>query len=370
MRTRRVFAFAPGVHQVTYGSSIRTLYLLAGLQESGFQVESFERDLFPRTAIRLALGNQSAALFASNTRLPLSLVQSNVMFFEGLPKGPITRMLLAWAKLSDRELVLDFCDDPVLQYRDLVGHDAPSFDRLISLREEFFELSSCVIFPSESFREHFLRSGAISKDRTSIVKNSADPSHFIPAPLPEQPIVGLVSGCSPGRGMETLAEASHLAREGVPDLQLTIATSPTSSSEREYLSQLRKSLSSSWISIREDVTYADVSPFLSGCYVCVVPHPDTVYMNMVLPIKLFDYMAASRPVIVSRCWEMSNVVREERCGLIYDHTVEDLARKLVKLISEKSLAESMGRRGRMAVEREYNWGERGSEVSRVIEGLS
>ena len=80
-------------------------------------------------------------------------------------------------------------------------------------------------------------------------------------------------------------------------------------------------------------------------------HHDPIRSN-----KLFEYMAAGIPVIASDLPEWRELICGLRCGLVVDpDDPEALAAAIEELITNPERAEEMGRRGRAAVERCFNW---------------
>ena len=72
--------------------------------------------------------------------------------------------------------------------------------------------------------------------------------------------------------------------------------------------------------------------------------------------KLFEYMAAGLPVVVADTPGWRDVVEQIDCGLAVDpRDPAALAEAIAHLISNPATAEEMGRRGRAAVERRFNW---------------
>ena len=59
----------------------------------------------------------------------------------------------------------------------------------------------------------------VPNDRRVVIGNGTDPQVIRPGPWPERPVIGLVSGASPGRGIELLIEAVRLARQEEPRAQ-------------------------------------------------------------------------------------------------------------------------------------------------------
>ena len=75
-----------------------------------------------------------------------------------------------------------------------------------------------------------------------------------------------------------------------------------------------------------------------------------------LPIKLFEYMAASLPVICSDFPMWREIVNEAKCGLVVDDAdMASIQNAYQRIISDPTEALKMGRRGSEAVKTKYNW---------------
>jgi glycosyltransferase involved in cell wall biosynthesis len=75
-----------------------------------------------------------------------------------------------------------------------------------------------------------------------------------------------------------------------------------------------------------------------------------------LPNKLFEAMAARRPIIVCDDTESAKIVKKEKCGLTVPYGDKNaLADAIVKLANDKNLRKELGKRGYEAAKREYNW---------------
>jgi glycosyltransferase involved in cell wall biosynthesis len=86
-----------------------------------------------------------------------------------------------------------------------------------------------------------------------------------------------------------------------------------------------------------------------------VLHPDEAYLTS-LPTKLFEYMAAGIPVVVSDFPLWRNIVQGAGCGLLVDpFNVRDIAAAIEHLIRNPAEAEAMGQRGRRAAEEHFSW---------------
>lgn len=75
-----------------------------------------------------------------------------------------------------------------------------------------------------------------------------------------------------------------------------------------------------------------------------------------LPVKMFEYMAAGLPVIASNFELWKNIVETENCGIcVNQKDVNEIKEKLLKLIEDKKTLKEMGKNGRIAVIKKFNW---------------
>ncbi|MDD2636240.1 MAG: glycosyltransferase family 4 protein [Bacteroidales bacterium] len=79
------------------------------------------------------------------------------------------------------------------------------------------------------------------------------------------------------------------------------------------------------------------------------------YINS-LPVKMFEYMAAGLPLIASNFPIWRQIITESNCGICVDQTSpSDIAKAIIKLISNNHLLKQHGINGRKAIEEKYNW---------------
>jgi len=75
-----------------------------------------------------------------------------------------------------------------------------------------------------------------------------------------------------------------------------------------------------------------------------------------MPTKLFEYLGAGLPVIVSNTFEKSSIVQEHECGIVVDpFDITAIARAMTFLIENPAIAEQMGERGRQLITNRYQW---------------
>jgi glycosyltransferase involved in cell wall biosynthesis len=79
-------------------------------------------------------------------------------------------------------------------------------------------------------------------------------------------------------------------------------------------------------------------------------------MDSALPVKLFDSMAAQRPVIATPRLETKRVLDTYSAGVSSkSDSTDDFADALLTVVRDTALAKQMGERGRRAAVEHFDW---------------
>lgn len=121
----------------------------------------------------------------------------------------------------------------------------------------------------------------------------------------------------------------------------------------------------------DPVPHDELISYAASATIGVAPIvPNSLSYTFALPNKLFQSMGAGIPVIVSDLPEMGPLVREAGAGLTVDgRDAQDIAAALKKLLANRELSRSMGRRGRAAVLARFNWDTSAHALLRAYAGL-
>ncbi len=265
--------------------------------------------------------------------------------------------------LSDPVAVAIY-DDPVSQARAL---GIPLSDERVA------ELGHRRRLNEDAFRWHvvptraFAEAHALDLDRIIVGRQGTVAAHVRPGPWPDAPSIGMVSGAAPGRGIETLIEAARMIRGEVPDVRFYLWLKATSVAEEAYIDGLRSMIRGEpWIEI-EPAPYAQLGATLAKATVLVIPHPAIEYMDVILPVKLFDCLAAGRPLVVTPRLETVAIVEPNGVGVVSrdDHPAS-IAEACVRVLADPELARRMGAAARALAEREFDWPVLGDKIADEI----
>jgi len=112
-----------------------------------------------------------------------------------------------------------------------------------------------------------------------------------------------------------------------------------------------------------------IPEYVASADVCLVPHHKCSHWDHTIPNKLFDYMAAGKPVLVSNVNPMMRIVKNMRCGLVYeDNNIGSFVSMLSRLQNQE-LRQQLGERGFNAVKDRYNWEHDSAAMMEAIKKL-
>lgn len=319
------------------GGGLRAAHLLRSLVErvDATVIPFFGRRGLPSLALEVAWRSRL-------WRSPLSVASARLV--------PAAGLALLRGRVDGR--LLDLHDHPRLQL-EAFGIAVPegrqrALDELVRRNQEAFARLS---IPSASFAELC----ELPADQVVVATNGTDASTITPAPLQDEPVVAMISGAAPGRGIELLVEAMERVRGELPRAQLRLALAPTGPESRRYLATfVHNQVGRPWLRVQR-VPYPQLSAFLGVAQILVIPHPPGAYHDVATPVKLFDGMASGRPVVVTPRRETAQIVRSTGAGVVAGDGPDELADAISHLLADEARRREMGAAARRAAIELYDW---------------
>ena len=282
---------------------------------------------------------------------------------EFLSEGAITQV-----RRTARPAVLDVHDHPIAQTEALGRTLEPAVRASLQARlDRNLAMFPLLSVPSASFAAL----AGLDPGRSIVAPNGSDTTVVRPLPLPAQPAIGMVSGAAEGRGIETLVAAARLVRATRPDVRLLLWLASADDASEAYVAGLREDVAGEpWIEIAA-ADHAALGEALGRATVLVVPHPATTYMDVAVPVKLLDSMAAGRPLVVTPRTETRRIVEAAAAGVVVaDDSAEALAGGIGAILDDPGLASRLAANGRAAAERDFDWAVIGRRLTtKVLERL-
>jgi glycosyltransferase involved in cell wall biosynthesis len=181
--------------------------------------------------------------------------------------------------------------------------------------------------------------------------------------LPNAPIIAYLGRIAGSKGLDLLISAIAIARKTMPELHLVIAGARDSYNPLSH-PQWGSAADSNDRSnhVLYDISEEDKDGLLNACTALVLPSHFESF-----GIVIAEAWLRHKPVIVSNCPALAEVVRDGVDGHVLNHNdPAELARAVTALVCDTELATTWGREGRMKVDRLYLWSNVGT---RFVDGL-
>ena len=215
-------------------------------------------------------------------------------------------------------------------------------ERVLMLEERVSAmLASHVITVTDQARLR-LEGRGVGVGRTTVVMNSPDERVFGPAQAPvrlppEGPLRLLYhGGLAPRFGVQTLIEAVRRLRETVPRVEVRICGS---GEDRDALAALAARIDPERIDVAaEPVPFAEIPRELEAAHIGVVPTLHDRFTELLLPVKLLEYLHMGLPVVASRLPGISSYFNEDHLMSYEPGNSQDLARAVEAICADPEAA--------------------------------
>jgi hypothetical protein len=204
-------------------------------------------------------------------------------------------------------------------------------------------------------------------NKTITVQNY--PDFVLKEPIPyrlREPIVVYIGAISKIRGIQEMIEAIDKVSIGLGAWLAIAGPFDSVALEREL-----RNISLPNVDVLGFQTQIAVTELLGMARIgLVLLHPTPSYLNA-QPMKLFEYMRAGIPTIASDFPAWRQIVEDTGCGLLVNPLdPEDIAKAISRLLENPAEAEEMGRRGREASMRRFNWASEKSKLLQLYDRLA
>jgi glycosyltransferase involved in cell wall biosynthesis len=159
---------------------------------------------------------------------------------------------------------------------------------------------------------------------------------------------------TPTRGLTETIDALKLLLPKYPDIVFfLLGTGPLAS---KLSALIQKEGLQGNIIIANPVDHSEVPKFISMCDIGIIPLPDHPYWRFQSPLKLLEYLAMEKAVILTDILAHRAVIGEAKCG-IYISSVKpmEIANAIEYVYLNRDTLEERGKIGREIVKREYTW---------------
>lgn len=284
----------------------------------------------------------------------------------------------AWAsKKLGLPFVLEVNAD-LLEQRKFKGIPEKGLRRLFGVwaTRTCFNAAAKIICISNGLRDHLRTRWNVEASKLAVLPCAADvdvfrPNHAVERVrrslgLTTEPVVIWVGGYYPWHDLELLLDSFVLVRQRHPEARLVLVGD--GQTRPSILQKVQKSGLQQSVIMTGAIAHADVPEMLSIADIAVVPSaPISASRGGTgTPLKLFEYMAAGKPIVATALNEAAEVIQDGHTGLLVEAgDVHAFARAVLKLLDQPAERLRMGKNARQQATDRYSWEEYTRRLERV-----
>jgi glycosyltransferase involved in cell wall biosynthesis len=175
---------------------------------------------------------------------------------------------------------------------------------------------------------------------------------------------GFIAG---DRGLRETVDAIGRLKSNYPDIVLFFLGSGS------YASELKTKVSEmaldNSVVVHDAVDYSDVSKFIAMSDVGIVPLPDIPQWRHQCPLKILEYLAMGKPVILTSIPAHRAIIGDEKCGIfLRSSEPEEIAKSIVLAYENKDKLPVWGQKG-ISIANEYSWDKVAKDLNDYLEKI-
>jgi glycosyltransferase involved in cell wall biosynthesis len=224
-----------------------------------------------------------------------------------------------------------------------------------------FRLTNGVVLTTNNLRDYVERMG-VKDINLHVIPDGVDIEKFRPITKKDENslkklklensfVIGFVGSLMPRQGLEVLIEACKSLKYKI-ELPLKYFIIGTGRREKRLKNIVKNyDLEKDFIFLK-DIKHEDIPSYINLMDICVLPNM-SIYSS---PIKIFEYMAMKKPVILPRKGQPLDIFTHlEDCFFIEPGNKEQLIEAIQLLSEDENLRKKLGANAREKVSRQFTW---------------
>ena len=228
---------------------------------------------------------------------------------------------------------------------------------------------------SQAAKDYFVRTHGLSPERITVITNGADPV----APISEherrelaaklglsaaRQIVGFVGSMHHWHGVQQMSALVGTVLGECPDAAF-LFVGGGGALEAELKNRLQDARQGR-VAFSGTVPYEQVHRYVQLFTVAVAPYPP-IKLFYFSPVKVFEYMAAGKPMTAARIGQLAEILRHEENALLYEPgDVDQLQQQIIRLLKDEVLRRRLGENAQKAFYAEHTWRHKAEQLDRYL----
>jgi len=269
----------------------------------------------------------------------------------------------------------------ILEINGLVTHDLALANievplRIAQLERDIIRGSDALFTVSRAISEMIKEIG-IDLERIFTVPNGVDPNKFSPSPksedlclkygLSKNLVIGYVGGFvkrePEGRDVLGMLDAFKIAEM---KSQVPLKMFMVGRMDEEYLwKEIKRIGITDSVVFTGLIDHSQVAQFINLIDIAVAPYQEK-HIKYRSPVKLFEYMAMEKPVVVPGVGQPAKLLTDGRSAMFAEpESPESMANAFNRLIHDAALRRSIGRNARKLILDKYTWEHNARNIANI-----
>jgi hypothetical protein len=225
-----------------------------------------------------------------------------------------------------------------------------------------YAAADTVIVVSDGFRANLIGRG-VPAGKVHIIRNGVWPGEFDPH-APADTGLRVRLGACPGDCL-VLYAGTHGISQGLTSVADTAAQLTDEAIRFAFVGdgadkqRLRHRVAEAGlpnVTLLPGIPHEQVPALLAAADICLVPLRDVPLFSSFIPSKMFEYLAAGKPVVAALAGEAAQILGEAGAWIVPPSDSEALAVAIRTLAADPQRRQAMGRQGRCYVEKYFDRG--------------
>lgn len=235
-----------------------------------------------------------------------------------------------------------------------------------------YQKARVILVNSPGLKEELVLGYGISQGKIQLVYNGAD-LEFFQAGNPEiidsryhleNKFVVLYTGLlGYAQNAKIILEAAKKLKNQKEVIFLIVGTGP----KYQELVEMKEKENLENVILTGSRPHSEMPSFVSRADICLVPYKNSPVFKRNIPSKLYDYMAAGKPIIINLEGEASKIILSAQAGILIEpDNSQALAQAIVDLKENGILREKMGLCAQTYARKHYNKKDIGNLLESVL----
>ena len=173
---------------------------------------------------------------------------------------------------------------------------------------------------------------------------------------------------TPKRGLIECVKAMSILKQRAPKAVLFLLG--TGNIVKELKNLIQEEMVQNNVILHDVVDYEDVPKYISICDLGIVPLPNISYWRYQCPLKLLEYLAMEKTVILTDLPAHRRIIDKKECGIFISSTnPKEISKAIMYAFENRDKLDKCGATGREIVLTNYTWKEAAKNLENFLLSL-